>query len=300
MRISGKAKEALLGFPGMWVALIPVKLYGARSSNPSQWWMQLRHALSSRELSNHSYHNTDTSVNRLVMVLANIDGLLPSAARAYCREVHDSCELQSIYRAARSPEKILLNLTDDELRAGRQLLFYCLTRALKPRVVFEAGTAHGIGALLLLHALTLNRHEGFPGRLVTVDRNPGAGRLFQHLPDSYRALLDFKVGDTEYELQRLDAKVDLFFHDTVNIADHEKKHYTLLDDRISASGVICSTWGMSGILAQYSEKSQRRYLEFTNEAQGHWCSDTIGISMPTSIRATGARPYRYSTAQRFF
>jgi predicted O-methyltransferase YrrM len=289
MNFSSKAKECLLSFPGMWLLLIPLKLYAPlRNTLRTQLLVPLRCALASRELTNHSYHNTEISANRLATVLANIDGVSPELVRRYCHEARDNPVLQQIYREARAREKILCNLTDAEMRAGRQLLYYCLTRAIKPRVVFEAGTAHGIGSLLILHALRLNQAEGYPGRLATVDLNPNAGRILKHLPPDYRAMLSAELSDTERALFNFDLKIDLFFHDTVNVPEHEKNHYELLKGKISPAGVICSTWGTSGMLAAHSERTGRRYLEFTNQAQGHWCSDTIGISLPPANRAAVA------------
>lgn len=285
-----RIKFVVLGLPGVWIALIPIKLFKVyRLFMHPQMSRFTRLAFSSREVCNYSFHHTDASTRRLAILLANqLDGPTVDAVLHYCGEVDRIPLLQAIYQAARSQDKVLRNLTDHELRVGRQLLYYCLVRVLKPRLVFEAGTAHGIGSLLLLHALKLNADEGQAGRLITVDMNPNAGKLLKQLPPDYQALVEFELGHSEMRLAHAPAEIDLFFHDTANISDHEFRHYELLREKLSARGVICTTWGTSGRLAEFSIKQGRRYFEFTNEAHEHWCNDTLGISIPSttvSLRA---------------
>jgi predicted O-methyltransferase YrrM len=290
MIISRKSKEMILSLPGAWIFLIPLRLFSVSNMVlKSQIFSLIRWCFSSRELTNFSYHSTDVSVKRLAVTLSKIEGVSCRAVTEYCEELGQDVLLQNTYLHARSKEKMLRNLTDAELRPGRQILYYCLTRALKPKVVFEAGTAHGMGSLLILHALKLNKVEGFPGRLTTVDLNPTAGKLLKHLPSDYSASMEFIISDSETELQRYSSKIDLFFHDTVNIPSHEKSHYDLLDERISDNTVICTSWGMSGMLAEYTERRNRRYLEFTSQPERHWSCDTMGISMPSSLRAPSMR-----------
>jgi predicted O-methyltransferase YrrM len=276
----------ILSLPGAWIFLIPLRLFNVCNTVlKSQIVLLTRWGFSSRELTNFSYRSTETSTKRLAILLSKIEGISYQAVMGYCAELNQNESLQNIYRQARVKEKMLRNSTDHDLRAGRQILYYCLTRALKPEVVFEAGTAHGIGSLLVLHALKLNQAEGFPGRLTTVDLSPNAGKLLKHLPSEYRAAMDFILSDTEDALRHFPSHIDLFFHDTVNVSSHEKSHYELLDRRISRAGVICTSWGMSGMLAEYSERSGRRYLEFTNQPEGHWFCDTMGISLPAVLIA---------------
>lgn len=286
MTISRKTKEMILSLPAAWLFLIPFRLFNVCNTVlRSQVLMLIRWCFSSHELTNWSYHSTEVSMKRLAVTLSKIEGVSCKAVMGYCTELSRDILLQNMYLQARSKEKMLRNLTDAELRPGRQSLYYCLTRALKPKVVFEAGTAHGIGSLLIVHALKLNAAEGFPGKLITVDLNPNAGKLLKHLPSDYRACMDFIISDTESALRLYASRIDLFFHDTVNIPSHEKTHYDLLDQRIARDGVICTSWGMSGILAEYSEKSDRRYLEFTSQPERHWSCDTMGISLPLTLKA---------------
>jgi predicted O-methyltransferase YrrM len=298
MAIPARIKSLLLSVPGVWIALIPLKMFRIfKSILKPQVFLFTKSALLSREMYNYSYHNTDVSIHRLATLLSNIEEVSTDAVLQYCREVSSDGELQDIYRNARSREKMLRNLTDNELRVGRQLLYYCLARILKPRLVFEAGTAHGIGSLLILQALKLNEAEGYSGRLITVDLNPNAGKLLKHLPSGYGHLIDFRSGNSETVLADLAPGIDLFFHDTVNIASHETRHYELLREKLSASGVICTTWGAAGTLAGFSRRNGRRYFEFTNEAQGHWSSDTLGISLPARSGAPGIRGKEASSMQ---
>ncbi len=279
-----RVKFVVLGLPGVWVALIPIKLFKVyRLFMRPQMARFTRLAFLSREVCNYSFHHTDTSTRRLAVLLANhLGGISVEEVLRYCGEVDRIPLLQAIYQAARNQDKVLRNLTDRELRVGRQLLYYCLVRVLKPRLVFEAGTAHGIGSLLLLHALKLNAEEGQAGRLITVDMNPNAGKLLKQLPPDYQALVEFELGHSEMKLAHAPAEIDLFFHDTANIPDHESRHYELLQKKLSARGVICTTWGMGGQLAEFSLRQGRRYFEFTNEAHEHWCNDTLGISIPST------------------
>jgi predicted O-methyltransferase YrrM len=290
MIISRKTKEMILSLPGAWLFLIPLRLFNVCNTVlRSQVVLLTGWCFSSREFTNCSYHSTMASMKRLAVTLSKIEGVSCQAVMGYCTELNRDVLLQNMYLQARNKEKMLRNLTDAELRPGRQILYYCLTRALKPKVVFEAGTAHGMGSLLIVHALKLNEAEGFSGKLITVDLNPNAGKLLKHLPSDYRASMNFIISDTESALRLYASEIDLFFHDTVNIASHEKNHYDLLDERISRDGVICTSWGMSGMLAEYSEKSDRRYLEFTSQPERHWSCDTMGISLPSTLKAPSLR-----------
>jgi predicted O-methyltransferase YrrM len=300
MIISRKTKEVILSLPGAWILLIPLRLFNVCNTVLREQIVLLtKWSFLSRELTNYSYHSTEVSMKRLAVAMSKIEGVSCQAVMEYCTELDRDMLLKNLYLQARDKEKMLLNLTDGELRPGRQILYYCLTRILKPKLVFEAGTAHGMGALLIIHALKLNEAEGFPGELITVDLNPNAGKLLKHLPSDYRASLDFIIGDTESTLALCTSEVDLFFHDTVNISSHEKSHYDLLDKRISRAGVICTSWGMSGILAEYSDRRGRCYLEFTSQPEHHWSCDTMGISLPSNLKVASVRkPVPESSSHR--
>lgn len=296
MIISRKIKAAILSVPGAWLFLIPFRLFSVYKTLLKMPIGQLiKWSVLSREITNFSYHSSEASTRRLAGMLGRIEGVSPQAIIGYCAELDHATILQDLYRDARAREGMLRNLTDNELRAGRQILYYCLTRALKPKVVFEAGTAHGKGALLILHALRLNAAEGFPGELTTVDLNPNAGKLLKHLPSAYRNLLNFIMDTSEATLRRFPLRIDLFFHDTVNLPAHEERHYALLHQKISRTGVICTSWGMSGMLAEYSEKSGRHYLEFTSQPDDHWSSDTLGLSLPAALQT----PSRLTQPRQF-
>ena len=285
MIISRKTKAAILSLPGVWLFLIPIRLFNLWSTNlKPQFVAQTRWGFSSREMTNFSYHPTQASMKRLAIILSKIDGLSKSDVLYYCEEIINSNLLQDIYMNARVQEKILCNLTDREFRAGRRILYYCLARALKPKVIFEAGTAHGVGALILLHALKMNESEGYPGKLITADINPVAGKLLKHLPPEYCEILSFSYGDTEKALEEISSEIDLFIHETVNIESHENRHYDLLRQKISPSGIIFSPWALTGRLAEFSDRTGREYLEFTYEPENHWNVDMIAISLPANLK----------------
>lgn len=281
---SARLKSTILGVRGVWIALIPIKIFKLFNTvlKPRAFLM-MKSVFFSHEVCNYSYHNTEISTHRLAALLANLEGAACEEVLRYCGEVGNDGAIGEIYRNARSKEEVLRNLTDDELRIGRRLLYFCLVRILKPRCVFEAGTAHGIGSLIILHALKLNENEGYSGQLITADVNPSAGKLIKHLPADYRRLLDFRIGRSETVLANSASEIDVFFHDTMNIASHETRHYELLREKLSSRGVICTTWGTAGTLAAFSNLNGRRYLEFTNEALDHWFSDTLGISFPAAV-----------------
>jgi hypothetical protein len=285
MIISRKTKAAILNLSGVWLFLIPIRLFNLwRTNLKPQIIAQTRWVFSSREINNHSYHPTQASKKRLAIILSKIDGLSKSDVLYYCEEIFHSNLVQDIYFKARAQEKILRNLTDREFRAGRRILYYCLARALKPKVVFEAGTAHGVGAMIILHALKMNESEGYPGKLVTADINPNAGKFLKHLPPEYCELLSFSYGDTEKVLEELSSEIDLFIHETVNIESHENKHYDLLRQKISSSGIILSPWALTGRLAEFSDRTGREYLEYTYEPENHWNVDMIAISLPANLK----------------
>lgn len=65
---------------------------------------------------------------------------------------------------------------------GRHLVTYALIRLRKPEVCAEIGVRYGLGTVVALRALAINRQQGHPGTLVSIDVDPFAGRIARRVP----------------------------------------------------------------------------------------------------------------------
>src|SRR5688572_24397193 len=99
---------------------------------------------------------------------------------------------------------------------GNRLLWYPVVRALKPRLVVEAGTHEGLGAELILVALRRNAAEGAPGRLLSLDIHEDTGWL---VAPELRANWEFVLASTLDGLEPAlrGREVDLFVHETPHV-----------------------------------------------------------------------------------
>ena len=96
---------------------------------------------------------------------------------------------------------------------GNRTLWYPVIRAIKPRLVVEAGVHEGLGSETILVALKRNAAEGRPGRLVSFDIFEDTG--WQVAPE-LRGDWEFVLESTMTGMQRVlrGREVDLFIHET--------------------------------------------------------------------------------------
>ena len=138
-------------------------------------------------------------------------------------------QIQEYSEAHTSPESTLLQKINRETQAnflyprmlsghlqGRMLATF--SQMIRPKYILEIGTYTGYSALSLAEGLDPT------GKLITIDINEELeGRVSAFFAESnYSALIDFKIGDAQEIIPKLDHAFDLVF------IDADKENYPKL------------------------------------------------------------------------
>jgi len=237
----------------------------------------LRFILTEREIANFTYD------------IANWEELHEVLARCLGREATEvrrfSDELRGDDLLARRLSERLRRRSDRRSVPlyGRRVGWYCVVRLLRPKLVVETGVSDGLGSAVLLRALERNRAEGFPGRLIGIDIDPGAGWL---ISAEERADYQLVIEDSATALPRMLAgsALDLLVHDSSHTYEHEASEYRIVRPFLSPTGVILSDNAHAlPALADFSRAEKRPFVLFREQPIGHFYPGAgIGISMPAS------------------
>ena len=176
--------------------------------------------LRGRETTNFTYDlaNTDELVE---FVAAALERPVSEIA-GYVREVEEDTALRSALSARlarrkdRNPQPLF----------GRRVGWYCLVRALRPRLVVETGTADGLGTALLARALRNNALSGSPGELLSFDIDPKSGWLLD-MSELEEFVLSSEMPRPQSRSELGGRAVDLFIHDSDHTYDNERAELEL-------------------------------------------------------------------------
>ena len=122
-----------------------------------------RWLLTSKETTNFTYDLEETNKRYLASLIADITNQRYDVIMAYIRETETDNELRT-HISDSTQKNDLAFIADEEVRFGRRVGWYALTRVLKPKIVIETGVDKGLGACLLTAALKRNAQEGHEGR----------------------------------------------------------------------------------------------------------------------------------------
>ena len=219
----------------------------------------------SRELSNFTYDLSDLSKKTLASFISSVSGVEEAQVAAYIAEVGSDEHLRQHVRE-RTLTNELRYIADADGKPGKRLLYYALVRAMKPRVVVEAGVDKGFGTCIMAAALERNAREGFPGHLYGVDLSPAAGYLFQP-PYSVRGSIT--CADVCEFLRQMTVKIDLYIHDSTGDPEAERREFALLTTRLAKGGIVCSAWHTDALL-DWALQTRREYLVYHEQPKDHW------------------------------
>lgn len=221
--------------------------------------------LSSREVTDVSYDLSELSRGYLAEYLSVVTGFSSGDIDRYLRELETDEELREHARRwtleSGSPA-----ISDPDERFGKRMVWYALIRAVKPKVVVEAGVNRGLGTCVIASALRRNLSEGHAGRVYGIDIDPAKGYLFRA---PYTSVGELHICDIRDFLSAWNDEIDVFVHDTQNLPWLEREEYQLLESRLSSSAWVCSVWS-SGELLEFGQRTGRRCLSFALEAKDHW------------------------------
>lgn len=224
----------------------------------------LRYVLFDPELESYTY--TVANVDGMLAAINAVTGVPLEDLSRYVAETGPGGELAAELRrrvrwrfdAKRSPQ------------LANRLGWYVLTRALRPALAVETGIYHGLGSVVLLHALARNADEGAPGELLSFDTSPDAGWLvdrdryknWRHIVGSTRDTLDaglagrpvgalFQDSDHSEEVQRVEFGAALANSEPVLLL-------------VDASG------GQTPVLEQLSQERGGGYRQVSLGSTDHW------------------------------
>jgi Methyltransferase domain len=241
--------------------------YDAKVVGRSARWL-----VRSREHTNFTYDLTERNQEHLAWWVANLAGADVDEVRGFMGELVDDADLKAHIRQA-TMHSDRRGLADRDVRFGRRVGWYALTRALQPEHIVETGTDKGLGSCVFAAALLRNGH----GRVTTVDVNPDSGYL---ITGRYASVVDRVMGDSIDVLRSGSTPVDLFLHDSWHTFEHESGELAAVAPRLSHGAMVLSDNAHeSDALLRWAEQSGRRFTFFREEPSGHWWpGDGIGAA----------------------
>jgi predicted O-methyltransferase YrrM len=230
----------------------------------------------SKEITNFTYDLEENNKRYLASLIADIANIEFSVAMAYIKEIEEDRELRK-HIADATAKSDLAFMADKEVRFGRRIGWYALTRALKPKTVIETGVDKGMGSCVLTAALKRNKEEGHEGRYYGTDINPKAGYL---LSDDYANYGCILYGDSIESLKKFDGIIDLFINDSDHSADYEAEEYKTIANKLSEHAIILGDNShCTDKLLDFSLETNRHFVFFQEKPLEHWYPGAgIGIS----------------------
>ena len=257
--------EALKYSPLSRIATLPMR---ARAALP-QWARNTVHTfrwlVGAREWANFDYDYDPLGVLACAGAIGTMTGVGSRMVRGFASELKADDTF-----AARCRQRVtstrLRHVTDRRLHFGHPLFFYLVVRAIKPRVVFEAGTDKGLGSLAICRALARNRAEGHAGRLITIDIASDRGDF---LEGDEGGLVTRLSGDSVAALKTIGTPIDFFIHETVNHPDHTRAQFAALKPCLAPGALLHTAW-FNTEFVEFCESLDFDCLEVVERPLNHW------------------------------
>lgn len=260
-----KIKRAVKGSAVGRVLLIPYRFWFATKYFFKPWLKVFPWLFWSKETVNLTYDLSDLSYETLATFVADVASVTIGDIRSYITELNSDKKLREhvLIHTISGP---MAGVSDVQVRPGKRTMYYALVRALKPKVIVEAGVDKGLGSCIIAAALMRNAEEGRPGYLYACDISPNVGFLFT---SPYTSFGKRCIGDAAATFQSLTDPVDLFIQDITPGA--EATLLAAIEPCLSKSGggVALSVWH-SGVMMRFAERTGRRFLVFVEETKNHW------------------------------
>jgi hypothetical protein len=240
--------------------------YDARVLRASARWLW-----HSREHTNFTYNLTTLNRDQLAWWISEIAEVPVQEVRGYMSEL-DADEAFAEHVAAATRVSDRRRLADPVPRPGRRVGWYALVRCLRPQHVVETGTDKGLGSCVLAAALLRNGK----GQLTTVDVNPDAGFLIK---PPYSNVTDLRVDESITVLREVAVPVGLFLQDSWSTFEHERNELEAMAPHLEQRAVVLNGRTGTRSLAEWAERTGRRYLYFHAQPDDHWYpGDGIGAA----------------------
>lgn len=241
--------------------------------------------IASREDTNLTYNLSDVGRQNLASGIGYVLNLPRSTVESYFEELEKDKRLsQHIARATR--DSLRSGRSDLEIRFGKRLAWYALTRAIKPSVIVETGVDKGLGSVVLCAALLKNAAEGAEGQYYGTDLNPDAGHLLGGIYSSVGRIL---YGDSIESLENLDVTVDMFINDSDHSAEYEAREYkTILPKLAQDALIIGDNSHVTTRLSDFASEQGWRYVFLAEHPLRHWYpGGGLGLAHRVRLGRTG-------------
>jgi len=187
--------------------------------------------MESREVTNFTYDLEQRNVRYLYALISEVTGRPYSEIEIFAFEAINNETLRSHLRVMHQ-DPLRRQFADERLKWGRQLAYYILVRAMKPKVVVETGVDKGLGAIAIAAAIQRNQRDGFVGRYYGTDINPDAGYL---LSGEYAAFGEILVGDSAGILASFQSPIDFFVFDSERTPQYEALEYQKVREKLTVT-----------------------------------------------------------------
>ena len=154
---------------------------------------------------------------------------------------------------------------------GRRLIWYAITRIIKPDIVIESGVFEGLGSALLTMGLFQNFKEnpkirpkfiGIDIKLKNYYLNPQFDKIDIELNE---------IDSIDFLNKFNEKKKILYISDAKHDPEFEKKEYNLISKNLIKNSIIISDNG-SEALSEFSILNNKKILCFTEQVSEHWYS----------------------------
>lgn len=152
---------------------------------------------------------------------------------------------------------------------GNRTMWYPIARALKPKVIVEAGVHEGVSSEMFLVALQRNAQEGHPGRLISFDIFEDTGWLVHpELKKNWTFILE--ATDTGLKKHLKDVEVDLFVHETPHTNELLTTEFEAIFQRAAPRlGIVDSSGKLRDVLKDYATRFGTQHHFFLDEPKDH-------------------------------
>ncbi len=239
-----------------WGFFLPLRIAHLLRHHYQLAKLGLRWLWRSREITNFTYTSTRYAQWALAAHASAVTGISLAAARRYAEELLNNQELAD-YVAARHAVSERRGITNASFSPGHRLLNYILVRALKPKLVVEAGVESGLGAIIICAALARNEQEGVNGSFIGIEGNPAQScSLFVHYPGGRGTIMR---GDAADMLAEMSGGIDLYFHETGPSRADTERQLAALGPRLTDRGVVQTISSQMSFI-NFAQQRQLRLL----------------------------------------
>lgn len=258
-------KKYLKRFP---LVTVPYKIYYALKYYVPKMILIFKWSIKSKELGTFTYKLTDNNIAYLLHNLCIITNLSYNQIENYYKELYNDDNLVK-YVIDKITNSKYKSIKDARCDFGSRIAYYCIVRAMKPKIVVENGVEIGYTGIVLCTALLKNKAEGFSGTYYGFDKDSDAGLLISDNP--YNEISQIILGESLETLSKFTEPIDFYFSDGGRSSAYENEEFKLLQQKINEFGIVVSNkLQFSNATTQFAKQLQKKHIYFREDPLNHW------------------------------